>query len=226
MKGKSRDFFECLWSFGNPKHLNRKINGALYSKVFLTSVPRISQRAACRDLQEQNLRRLATHLLIYSMFVEEGVAGAGRGSTSSEWAHTATCLWAYTFKWTRFMKFKQSHQVMACFVSFLQINFLQISFPVSNRSVRFAGNSPRLHEVLMELLNWETHSARLMRHIPRSLGAAEGPKLILNLLKIEGAQLPQQLCPDDTRWGFFEEWPHGKRMKAFTASSAFPNDCG
>lgn len=75
---------------------------------------------------------------------------------------------------------------------------LIFAYSVSNRRVA----SPRLHAVLVELLNRKAHAARLTRHVPWSLGAAECPKLILNLLGVEGAQLPQQLCPGGTRWGF------------------------
>ena len=151
----------------------------------------ISKSGVCGDLQHC--------LLTFGMFMEEGVANVGsrsavcilqRGKPSRQLGceHRPS-------SWTYFIKCKQSHQVMACCLIF--------KYSASNRMIHFAGNSPTLHEVLMQLLNWKTHSLCLMSHTRWSLGAAECPKLILNLLGIEGAQQPQRLCQDDIRRIYF-----------------------
>lgn len=49
---------------------------------------------------------------------------------------------------------------------------------VPHRMVHLVDNSPPLHGVLMQLMNWKTHS---VSHIPSGLGAAVCPKPVLNL---------------------------------------------
>jgi len=121
-------------------------------------------------------------LLAYGMFLEVGVADAGSRSASSGGAGPHGNLAVSTGPRVNVFHKMQaitSRHGVPCLVS---------TYSVSNRMTHFAGNSPTLHRVLMQLLNWKTHSLSLRSPVPWWLGAAECPKLILNLWRAEGTQ--------------------------------------
>lgn len=121
-------------------------------------------------------------LFTYGMFMEEGVAGAGSRSASSRGAsphgNLAVSIGLQVNIFHKMQAVTSNHG-MLCLI---------FTYSVSNRMIHFAGNSPTLHKVLMQLLNWKAHSLCLMSHLPWGLAAARCPKLILNLLGIEGTQ--------------------------------------
>lgn len=135
-------------------------------------------------------------LLIYGMCME-GVADAGsRFALSRKASPHSNLAVSIGLQVNIFYKMQAitSSYGMLCLI---------FVYSLSDRTIHFAGNSPTLHKVLMQLLNWKTHSLCLMSYIPWGLGAAKCPKLILNLLGIKDTQQLQRSCQDGIRLIYF-----------------------
>lgn len=163
--------------------------------------------------------RIQSCLLMQYVLMEEDV-GAGSSSASSRQVSQRGSLAVSTG-----LQVDVFYKAPATTSSHSMLCLIFTYAVVSGRMIQFVPWWRITCKVLMWLLNWKTHSLNPVSHVPSGLGAAECPKLILNLLGIKGTQ-PQRLCWDGVRWVYFggvSVWQPS--VVAFIARSTLPSDC-